>query len=109
MRMVSSLQDHHLFIIANHQELTGTVTTEETIRMALHSKEITRTTVLHKVVTRITRHNKETSRHTAHSKMEEAMLHSRTMHKVVTMLEVLEGMVMQTVQVTMDHLSTQGM
>lgn len=116
MTMVSSLQDHHLFIIADHQELTGTVTTEETTRMALHSKEITRTTVLHhKVVTRTTRRSKETTRHTARSKMEEAMPHSRIMHKVVRMVEVLEGMITQTVQATMDHLifevklSTKGM
>lgn len=114
--MVSSLQDHHLFIIANHQELTGTVTTEETTRMALHSKEITRTTVLHMVVTRTIRNSKETCRHTAHNKMEEAMPHSRIMHKVGRMVEVLEGMIMQTVQATMDHLvvfkvkhSTKGM
>lgn len=115
MTMESSLQDHHLFIIANHQELTGTVTTEETTRMALHSKEITRT-VLNKVVTRTTRHSKETFRHTAHSKMEEAMPHSRVMHKVGMMVEVLEGMITQTVQATVDHLvvfkvklSTKGM
>jgi len=115
MIMVSSLPDHHLFIIANHQELTGTVTTEETIRMALNSKEITRT-VLNKVVTRTTRHSKETSRQTAHSKMEEAMPHSGIMHKVGRMVEVLEGMITQTVQATMGHLvvfkvklSTKGM
>ena len=60
--------------------------------MALHSKEITRTTVLHqKVVTRTIRRSKETTRHTARSKMEEAMPHSRIMHKVVRMVEVLEG------------------
>jgi len=84
--------------------------------MALHSKEITRTAALRKEVIRIARHSKETSRHTALSKMEEAIPHSRIMHKVYRMLEVLGGMIMQTVQVTVDHLvaskvkhiSTQG-
>jgi hypothetical protein len=72
--------------------------------MALHSKEITRTTALRKEVIRIACHSKETSRHTALSKMEEAIPHSRIMHKVYRMLEVLGGMIMQTVQVTVDHL-----
>ena len=73
--------------------------------MALHSKEITRTAALRKEVIRIARHSKETSRHTALSKMEEAIPHSRIiMHKVYRMLEVLGGMIMQTVQVTVDHL-----
>ena len=84
--------------------------------MALHSKEITRTAALRKEVIRIARHSKETSRHTALSKMEEAIPHSRIMHKVYRMLEVLGGVIMQTVQVTVDHLvaskvkhsSTQG-
>ncbi|PVH65946.1 hypothetical protein PAHAL_1G109800 [Panicum hallii] len=84
--------------------MIGIVTTEETPRMALHSKEITRTAALHKEVIRIARHSKETSRHTALSKMEEAIPHSRIMHKVYRMLEVLGGMIMQTVQVTVDHL-----
>jgi len=73
--------------------------------MALHSKEITRTAALRKEVIRIARHSKETSRHTALSMMEEAIPHSRIiMHKVYRMLEVLGGMIMQTVQVTVDHL-----
>lgn len=104
MIMVSSLQDHHLFIIANHQGLTGTVTTEETIKMALHSKAITRTALLHKEVTRIASHSKGTPRCIAHSKMEEALLPSRIMHKVDRVLEISEGMNMQTVQVTVDNL-----
>jgi hypothetical protein len=47
--------------------------------------------------------------------MEEAMPHSRIMHKMVRMVEVLEGMITQTVQATMGHLifevkvSTKGM
>jgi hypothetical protein len=113
MKMVSSLQDHRLFIIANHQGLKGIVTTG----MALLIKEITRTALLHKEVIIIAHHSKETSSRTARSKMEEAMPHSRIMHKVDKMLEVLGGMIMQTVQGTVEHLvaskvkhlSTKGM
>jgi uncharacterized FlaG/YvyC family protein len=91
MRMESSLQDHRLFIIANHQDLIGTVITAT----ALHNREITRTG----------HHSKETSKHTIHSKMAEAMPRSRIMHQVDKMLEVMDRLVDSRVK----HLRTKGM
>lgn len=115
MTMVSSLKDHHLFIIADRRGLTGTVTFVETTRTVLHHKEITRTVLHRKEITRTVHHNKGTSKHTARSKM--AMLHSRIMRRLDKVVEVMGGMIMQTVQVTMDclvdtkvhHLSTKDM
>jgi hypothetical protein len=91
MRMESSLQDHRLFIIANHQGLIGTVITET----ALHNREITRTG----------HHSKETTKHTAHSKMAEAMPHSRIMCRLDKMVEVMDHLVDSRVK----HPHTKGM
>lgn len=90
MRTVSSLQDHHLFIIANHQGLIGIAITET----APHNREITRTD----------HHSKETSNHTAHSKMGEAMPHSRIMRRLDKMLEVMD----RQVDLRVKHLHTKG-
>uniref|UniRef100_J3N6V5 MORF/ORRM1/DAG-like MORF domain-containing protein n=1 Tax=Oryza brachyantha TaxID=4533 RepID=J3N6V5_ORYBR len=71
-------------------------------RTVLH-KEITRT-VLHKEITRTVLD------HMAHSKMEEAMPHSRIMHKLAKVVKAMLGTIIQIVQVTVDPLvATKGM
>lgn len=87
MITVLSLQDHHLFIIANHQGLIGIVITET----ALHHREITRTD----------RHSKETSRV---KQMGEVTPHSRIMCRLGKTLEVMDSLVDSRVK----HLHTKG-
>ena len=70
----------------------------ETTRTALHREGIT--TVAH--------HHKETSKRTARHKMEEATTHSRVMHKLDKMVEVMRGIILLSVQVTMDRLRLEG-
>lgn len=85
-------------------ETTRTVHREEISKTALHREEITKTALHHQEITRTAHRRKETSKRTARIKIEEAMLHSRTTHKLDKTVEVMGGMILQTNQVTMDHL-----
>ena len=80
----------------------------ETTRTALHHKEITRTALHREGITTVAHHHKETSKRTARHKMEEATTHSRVTHKLDKMVEVMRGIILLSVQVTMDRLRLEG-
>jgi len=77
---------------------------KEISREAHHRKEITRTALHREEITTVAHHHKGTSNPTARHKMEEASTHSRVTHKLDKMVEVMRGIIPQTVPVTTDRL-----